>query len=120
MHPMAQKTFVQLTDDLDGRPIEDGDGETVAFAYRGLSYEIDLNNKNLEKFDNALSTYIDAARKVSGTGGRRSRAAGRSTPTVGDVDPKAVRAWAEANGVEVSPRGRLKAEVVEQYMASSK
>ena len=34
-------------------------------------------------------------------------------------DPKAVRAWAEANGVAVNSRGRLSAEVLEHYRAAN-
>ena len=29
---MAQRTIVQLTDDLDGKPIRDGKGETIRFG----------------------------------------------------------------------------------------
>ena len=36
-----------------------------------------------------------------------------------DVNPKAVRAWAEANGVEVNARGRLSVEVIEKYKAAN-
>ena len=28
---MAQRTIVQLTDDLDGKPISEGKGETIRF-----------------------------------------------------------------------------------------
>jgi hypothetical protein len=120
---MAQHTVIQLTDDLDGKPIKNGDGETVAFTYRGQSYELDLSNKNLETLDNVLQKYMDAARKTSGPSGGR-RGSGSSSPrktssSSGDVDPRAVRAWAEANGVAVSPRGRIKAEVLEQYKAAN-
>ena len=112
--PMAQTTIVQLTDDLDGKPITDGDGETVAFTYRGQSYELDLSNKNLEALDKALEKYIAAARKVTSAARPAGRGASRSS-AANDVDPKAVRAWAEQNGVEVSPRGRIKAEIVERF-----
>lgn len=36
------------------------------------------------------------------------------------VDPKAVRAWAAANGVECGPIGRVPRPVVEQYLAAQK
>jgi hypothetical protein len=35
-----------------------------------------------------------------------------------EPDAKAVRAWAAENGVEVPARGKLPAEVVEQYVAA--
>jgi hypothetical protein len=115
---MAQKTTVSLVDDLDDTPIAEGDGETVRFTYRGTSYEIDLNNKNLEKLDKALEKYIGAARKTSAPSGRRTGAATTGRRSASDTDPKAVRAWAEANGITVNPRGRLSAEVVEKYKAA--
>jgi hypothetical protein len=34
------------------------------------------------------------------------------------VDPAAVRAWAKGKGVDVSPRGRIKADVIEAYRAA--
>jgi hypothetical protein len=34
------------------------------------------------------------------------------------VDSKLIRKWAEANGIAVSSRGRIPAEVVEQYRAA--
>lgn len=115
---MAQKTLVQLTDDLDDKPIAEGEGETVAFAFRGTSYEIDLSKKNVEAFEKALTKYIDAGRKFKGGSSRRGASRASETRRPGDVDPKAVRAWAEANGIEVGPRGRLKAEIVEQFRAA--
>lgn len=39
-------------------------------------------------------------------------------PTGGTVDAKAVRAWAKANGVEVGERGRIKPEVITQYLTN--
>ncbi len=116
---MAQRTVVQLTDDLDGKPIGEGEGETVAFTYRGQGYEIDLSNKNLEALNNFLQKYIDAARPTGGTGSRPKRSStGSRSRSAGDVDPKAVRAWAAEHGVEVNSRGRLSANVLEKYKAA--
>lgn len=36
-----------------------------------------------------------------------------------EVDPKAVRAWAKANGYEVGDRGRIHASIVKAYVANS-
>jgi Lsr2 len=63
----------------------------------------------------ALSRYVDAARKVTG-GGRRSAPAAKQ-PYSG-YDPAAVRAWAAGRGIEVNARGRIKADVVEQFRAA--
>jgi hypothetical protein len=114
---MAKKTLVQLTDDLDGNVIADGAGETLTFAVRGTSYEIDLSSKNVTAFEKAVAKYVDAARKTSPTP-RRAASKGAITAK-SDFDPKAVRVWAEANGVEVSPRGRIKGEVVDMWRSAS-
>jgi hypothetical protein len=43
---MAQRVITQLVDDIDGKEIAEGAGETVSFALDGVSYEIDLSSKN--------------------------------------------------------------------------
>lgn len=44
----------------------------------------------------------------------------RPAPAPRDIDPKVVRRWARANGVEVPNAGRVPVRVVEQYLASTK
>jgi hypothetical protein len=116
---MAQRTIVQLTDDLDGKAIDDGKGETVTFAIDGTDYEIDLGDKNAKGMRDALAKYVGAARKVtgrssatrrSGTSGSRSRASGGR-----DYDPSEVREWAKSRGIEVNDRGRVPATLVTQF-----
>lgn len=115
-HKMAQKTVTHLFDDIDGSEAT----ETVSFAVHGTSYEIDLNENNAAELRDALAPYVAAARRASGgsVGGDRSRGSRASKPRSEgevEVDSKAVRTWAEANGVEVSARGRISAEVLEKY-----
>lgn len=111
---MASRTIVQLVDDLDGKEIGDGEGETIAFSFSGVDYSIDLSSKNAEKFQKALEPYLSSATRI---GGRR-RSAGSSLSNGGTVDPKAVRAWASSNGYELSSRGRVPADVVDAYKAA--
>ncbi len=103
---------VLLVDDLDG---ESEATETVRFGLGGTDYEIDLSEANAAEMREAVSKYVNAARKTGSTS--RSRGAVRRT-TTNSIDPAAVRAWAAAKGIDVSPRGRIKAEVVEQYRAA--
>ena len=35
-----------------------------------------------------------------------------------DFEPKDVRQWAEANGIDVNSRGRIPAEIVERYRSA--
>jgi amphi-Trp domain-containing protein len=49
---------------------------------------------------------------------RRNVAGKTGDPASNGVDTAAVRAWAAANGVPVSPRGRIKEEVLQAYRAA--
>ena len=116
---MAQRTVIRLVDDLDDTDIVDGGGETVSFALDGRRYEIDLTNDHANEMRAALDRYVRAARKV---GGRQSR--GRVTSTrpqaavAADYSARAVRAWAKANRIDVSPRGRIPQSVVNRFRAA--
>ena len=49
--PMAQRVHIVLEDDIDG-----GDAtETVLFGVDGISYEIDLSDKNASKLRDSLA-----------------------------------------------------------------
>lgn len=110
---MARKEVVQLFDDLDGSKI-DGPHQTVAFAYRGAEYEIDLTEDNARKLTEALSPFIAAARKV---GGRRT---GGSAPAPIDRSQLAgMRTWARDHGYQVSDRGRISQEVQDAYHSAN-
>ncbi|MGY1707202.1 Lsr2 family protein [Geodermatophilus sp. SYSU D00697] len=115
---MARKVQVILSDDLDEDLPAD---ETVSFSLDGTNYEIDLSEKNAEEMRNALSRYVQAARKV-GRGSGRASGGGRSRPTGGGrMDREqagAIRDWARKNGHQVSDRGRIPASVVEAYEAA--
>ena len=108
-----KKTTVQLIDDLDGSVIADGAGGTVSFALAGRSYEIDLSDANIEKLEDLLQPYIDAARSTSG------RSARRSPTSVSSGDLGAIREWARANGHVVGDRGRVSSEIREAYSSAT-
>jgi Lsr2 len=102
---MVSKVITRLEDDLDGSEA----AETIHFSVDGVEYEIDLSKSNADKFRNSFGDYISHGRKVGGS--RRSRKSGSSD----GVDIKVVRKWAESNGIAVSTRGRIPAEVIEKY-----
>ncbi|SDQ86010.1 Lsr2 family protein [Microbacterium sp. cf332] len=114
---MARKQITQLIDDLDGTVLEDGEGKQISFSVEGRSYEIDLSNRNADKFYNALAPYVDVARSASSSAPRRS--SGRSSRSKSDVDLGAVREWARANGHTVNERGRVPAAVLDAYRAAN-
>jgi hypothetical protein len=110
---MAQKVTVTLVDDLDGSRAE----ETVEFGLDGVSYQIDLSDDNASKLRDALAEFVAGARRAGG----RKRGAGR--PVVAKARPasadreqnQAIREWARKQGMKVSDRGRIPAEVLEAY-----
>jgi hypothetical protein len=106
---MAKTVSVVITDDLDGSP----DAETVAFAFNGQSYEIDLGQKNLAKFEKSLQPFVEAGRRTS-----QRRAVKTTRTTSARIDRAAVRSWAAAQGIKVSERGRISADVLRQYEAA--
>lgn len=112
---MAQRTVTTLVDDIDG---SEGTA-TVTFGLDGATYEVDLNDAHAEDLREVLAPYVSVARKLSGSGSRgRSTANAPRQRRSSEIDPKAVRAWANSNGVAVSPRGRIKADIVERYRAA--
>jgi len=111
---MAQRTTIQLVDDIDGKVLREGQGQTVTFALDGTTYEIDLSTRNAEKFRGLFQDYIAAGRKISGG---RSRRGSSSSTTTRDYDPKAVRKWAASNKVDVPTHGRIPREVLERFRA---
>ncbi|MCP2164687.1 histone-like nucleoid-structuring protein Lsr2 [Goodfellowiella coeruleoviolacea] len=111
---MAQKVTVTLVDDLDGSQAE----ETVEFGLDGISYQIDLSSKNAGKLRDALADFVSSARRAGG----RKRAAGRppagakARPASADREQnQAIREWARKQGMKVSDRGRIPADVLEAY-----
>jgi hypothetical protein len=106
---MAQKVNIVLVDDLDGTEAT----ETVTFGLDGATYEIDLNDANAGALREALAGYVGHARKVTGGGRRARKASGGSSSNTKDV-----REWAKAQGMEVSERGRISADVQQAYDAA--
>jgi hypothetical protein len=104
---MAQRVHIVLEDDIDG-----GDAtETLLFGLDGISYEIDLSDKNASKLRDSLAKYIGSARRTSPRG-RRSSRRGSAGPTTAQV-----REWARGNGYQVSDRGRISSEIRAAYEA---
>jgi hypothetical protein len=118
---MAQRTTVTLVDDLD-----QGDAdETIEFGVDGATYEIDLSDANAAKLRDALADYVAHARRLGGRP-RAGRAATRPASSAGSSRPsgaarvdreqnQAIREWARRQGLTVSDRGRISAEVTEAY-----
>ena len=124
-HPasMAKTTITQITDDLDGSK----DAEEVSFSFRGTDYTIDLSKKNQAAMEKALKPYLDAASKPakrsSSTAAKRTAtkpkaAARKPSRSTRRQDLAAVRDWARANNIDVSDKGRIPRNVMDQYAAA--
>jgi hypothetical protein len=105
---MVQRTQVLYMDDIDG---SDAEG-TVRFGLSGIDYEIDLNKKHAAQFAKALAPYLAAARKAPSP--RRPARTARGSRH----DQSDVRAWARAQGIQISDRGRIPADVLARYQAA--
>lgn len=113
---MATRQIAQVIDDLDGTTLEEGEGKQLTFSIEGRAYEIDLSQKNADKFYAALAPYVDAARPIGSPSRSGSPRRSRST---NPADLNAIREWARANGHTVSDRGRIPASIVDAYKAAN-
>lgn len=105
---MANKVVVQLVDDIDRSPAS----ETVSFGLDSVNYEIDLNDEHAAELRDALAPWVSKGRR---TGGRKSTR-GTAAPRAAASDAAKIREWARGQGIEVSERGRIPAEIRERYL----
>lgn len=109
---MATRTQILLEDDIDGGSAD----QTVSFTANGAGYEIDLSDKNVQRFQEALEPFVTKARRVGGrNAGRTTRQKARAGGSSNTDELQAIRAWANGNGYKVSERGRVSVSVVEAY-----
>jgi hypothetical protein len=120
---MAQKTIVQLIDDLDG----DQADETISFGLDGAQYEIDLSEKNAAALRDVLATYIAHARRAgrnstrSGNGagpGSTPNRRGRSPARTDREQTAQIREWARSNGYKIGEKGRIPADILAAWEAA--
>ena len=90
----VQKKVVVLVDDRDGSVAE----QTISFAFKGVSYEIDLSKENAEEFERVISP---------------CRRAGQSAAS--ESKSSQVRRWAREKGISLSERGRIPTAIIEQF-----
>jgi hypothetical protein len=113
---MAQKTIVQLIDDLDQGVAE----ETVSFGLDGAAYEIDLSAENAAKLRDVLAEYVANARRSGRSGARPAGPSRRGRAARGDREQtQAIREWARKNGHKVGEKGRIPAHILEAYNSSN-
>lgn len=109
---MAQKVEVLLIDDLEGGSAD----ETVRFGLDGVAYEIDLSDGNAARLREALTPYVQRARKAT-TRATRPRSS-RSRASSSRQESAEIRSWAKQQGISVNERGRIPGWIVEKYRAA--
>ncbi len=113
---MVTRTVVRTLDDLDGTE----GASTIKFGLDGMNYEIDLNEKNAKKMRDALAKYTTAGRSTGRGFVARRGTPGRATNNAGSVEQnKAIRAWAKREGKDVSDRGRIPQQIVDEFHAKA-
>jgi hypothetical protein len=111
---VAKETITKLIDDIDGSVAH----ETVTFGLDGSLYEIDLSTKNAKKLRGELASYVENGSRVTARPALAGR--GRSRGATGDKEQnKAIREWAMRKGLDVSTRGRLRQEIIDEYHRSA-
>jgi hypothetical protein len=111
---VAKQIIHKLVDDLDGGDAD----ETIKFALDGIQYEIDLSEKNATKLRDVFAPYVGAGSRVARggvvVGGRAARGRGA---TADREQNKAIREWAKKSGKDISDRGRIPQEIVDEFHA---
>jgi hypothetical protein len=113
---MAQRTIVELLDDLDG---ESEAAETVSFGLDGQAYEIDLTEEHAQDLRGRILEFSQHARKVGGRAASVPRPRSSTPPDSAlKESAHAVREWARAAGYEVNGRGRISRAIRDAYRAA--
>jgi len=110
---VAQKVSVTFACDYDEKEIPDGQQLTRSFSLDGRDYEIDLCQRHSQKFDEVFNRFASRARKARSRVGRAKRRTSAHRKRSADI-----RKWAKSNGISVSDRGRIPADVIARYDAS--
>jgi hypothetical protein len=110
---VARKVEVTTICDITGEP----GAVTVEFGLLGKHYTIDLAPGPLQDIQNSLAGFVESATEVKNPTKARTGAPRRGTgPAKPDREQNAaIREWANRNGFNVSPRGRLSAEVLAAF-----
>jgi hypothetical protein len=115
---MAKRVVHELIDDMDGKAAD----ESIVFGLDGVLYQIDLSKRNATKFRDLIAPFVAAGSKVGRGGVAPARGRDRRGRVPASVDRdqnRAIRDWAQAKGISVSDRGRIKQEIVDRFHAEA-
>ena len=108
---MAKQVITTITDDLSG----EAGAQPVEFSLQGVTYTIDLADKNLERLSKALEPFISKATKVKG-----AKPAVKATNGDRGYEIAHLREWAAKKKDAIPERGRIPRAIVEEYLASQR
>lgn len=111
---------VDATDDYDGSPLSEEDGQDVTLQYEGNRYNLFLSKANADKFSEVIG---DWTKNVQPTPSTAFRPAGiPSGPGVSAEERKALMAWSrDTDGIPaVAERGRVKVSTLEAWEKAGK
>lgn len=112
---MARKEITQYFDDIDDSPLAPEEVNVVEFAVDGVNYTMDISSANREKFEQALAPYVAVARRATRSTNRSRTPQSTNTPERN----RAIREWAQKNGIAISARGRISQKIVDKYDAAN-
>lgn len=119
---MGRRIIELIDDDWTGKQLAEGEGTTVVFSFQGSYYQMDLGDESFAKLEKLLQPWVDKALEVEAPMPEQPRRRGRAPKQGGAAANRErlalIRDWANSNGYEVAPRGRIAAEVVEAYEAA--
>lgn len=98
---MATRTETTLLCDFTGTP---ADG-TVRFGYKGKDYVLYAAEPSLSTVRETLEDYAEVARPDTAPKANRA-----------PNDAGKIRAWAQAQGLDVGDRGRISADIRQAYI----
>jgi hypothetical protein len=117
---MAQRVVHQLIDDIDGKHAD----ESLTFGLDGVQYQIDLSSTNAQRLRDAIAPYAAAGTRIGRDGAavtRRGRSGGApgATRVEDRKRSRAIRAWAQSQGLDVPDHGRLRHDIIGRYDAET-
>jgi len=110
---MAERKVTILSDDFTGE--EASDVRKVFFSFEGKSYRIDLDPKNYEEFKKTLAPYIKVSELQKSAVKASTATSDASARKAAKERLEALRAWAAKEGIELPARGRIPANIQEQF-----
>ena len=118
---MARKVITMVTCDLCAKSGKESEAEeNIDVVVDGKAYAADVCAKHYQDMLGKITAVTDVMIQVKKPG----RKAGDARPPAGspatsNVESRAVRKWAESNGIDVPSRGRIPNAVLAQFLEAN-